>query len=752
MIRTFKKSLVMALTAAMVSSSVAGAFPGTAKSVFACESARQMAACVKTKAATEVPKADVIDVSVENGTVKDNLYGKHEMVKYGEPIFAQDEVLGKEAMTVDGTDGTGDGIGFAFSDKDWTDLGSNYSFECMVKLGEANPQELNGVSLVGAESKQSDGKNAGGNLIFVKNNKGNNVVRFYQGYGKSIDYDGLSVEKWVHIVATYDGTTSRVYANGIKIGAKAIAGGGYAETGGKHLNIGCKVLGMKSAAASIASVKVYSRQLSDQEIRSLYQQEENTKITVAPDAVFVAAKGDTYTVPKPAVTTATGTAAEIATAVKDPKGNDVILNKTGAFIAAEQGEYKILYTANGTTLEKILRVTGEPGVAAETELAVGDQEALQIQNLDRDAKVEYVSADPETADIDERGTVRAKKVGETAVKITVNQAGHTYPLTGKIIVTKRPNIIDMKAMTEGDEFQLVAADTEPGAKITYTSTAPGIVEVSADGEVKAKRAGAAEIHTAVAQKGKIYNLNTKITVKAQPRIIDERIMTEGDAFRLAPVNTESDAKITYASTNPEVAVVSTNGEVRAKRAGTAEIRTTVAQSGKTYILGTKITVKAKPIQVIKPTISVTRKTVLANHNFKINVGRRASGCKVSFKTDNKRIAAVNGSGYVKGIRDGKTMIVTTVHQCGKVFTYKTAVTVKGYVNFTKVKKTIKRKKSYTFKAKAYGTGTKLKWTVSNKKLAKISKKGKFTAKKKKGKVYVIVRSGKATMKFLVKIK
>ncbi len=69
---------------------------------------------------------------------------------------------------------------------------------------------------------------------------------------------------------------------------------------------------------------------------------------------------------------------------------------------------------------------------------------------------------------------------------------------------------------------------------------------------------------------------------------------------------------------------------------------------------------------------------------------------------------------------------------------------------TRAYKTVKKGRKVTFKAKAYGTGKSVKWSVSNKR-ASISKKGKFKAKKK-GKVYVIMKSGKITKKYRVRIK
>lgn len=89
-------------------------------------------------------------------------------------------------------------------------------------------------------------------------------------------------------------------------------------------------------------------------------------------------------------------------------------------------------------------------------------------------------------------------------------------------------------------------------------------------------------------------------------------------------------------------------------------------------------------------------------------------------------------------------------QNGKTYTLKTKVTVKAYIKITKAYKKVKKGRSVTFKAKAYGTRKSVKWSVSNKR-ASISKKGKFKARKR-GKVYVVMKSGNITKKYLVKIK
>ncbi|WP_409015525.1 Ig-like domain-containing protein [Anaerostipes caccae] len=152
--------------------------------------------------------------------------------------------------------------------------------------------------------------------------------------------------------------------------------------------------------------------------------------------------------------------------------------------------------------------------------------------------------------------------------------------------------------------------------------------------------------------------------------------------------------------------------------------------------------------VVRPGVSIT---ILSGKKFRLSLNNHIKGTKVSYKTSNKKIVSVDKKGNVKGRKAGKATITTTVRQGGKTYTFITSVTVKGYVKLMKLKKTIKKGKTYKFKAKSYGIKGKLKWSVSKKKIGKISKRGKFKAKKK-GKVYVIVKCGKYKAKVRVRVK
>ena len=160
---------------------------------------------------------------------------------------------------------------------------------------------------------------------------------------------------------------------------------------------------------------------------------------------------------------------------------------------------------------------------------------------------------------------------------------------------------------------------------------------------------------------------------------------------------------------------------------------------------------AKRPTEVHPGINLTKKEILSGKKFRLSVRNRIKGAKVSYKTSNKKIATVDKNGNVKGLKAGRATITITIRQGGKTYYLKSSITVKGYVKLIKVKKTIKKGKSYKFKAKAYGIKGKLKWSVSKKKIGKISKSGKFKAKKK-GKTYVTVKCGKYKAKVCVRVK
>lgn len=161
---------------------------------------------------------------------------------------------------------------------------------------------------------------------------------------------------------------------------------------------------------------------------------------------------------------------------------------------------------------------------------------------------------------------------------------------------------------------------------------------------------------------------------------------------------------------------------------------TEAKADKTitlYANGTKN--KSKKLQISSSTLTIDRLYFISSDSSIAKVDRE--------------------SGKVTAVKKGTATITAYVTAGGKNKIFTVLVNVKNpFVKITKSTKTIKKGKTYQFKAKAYGLKEKIKWKVSNSKIASINKStGKLKAKKA-GKVTVTAKCGKKSAKKTIKIK
>ncbi len=207
------------------------------------------------------------------------------------------------------------------------------------------------------------------------------------------------------------------------------------------------------------------------------------------------------------------------------------------------------------------------------------------------------------------------------------------------------------------------------------------------------------------------------------------------AMKLTPV-------VTYRATGS--VAVDSKGKVTAKKAGTGKVFVKVSMAGKsitetiTFSVAfdmSKVTAKANAASLAKgktTTVKVTMPTAVKNQ--KPVVSYSASGA-----------VTVDDKGKVKAQKAGTGKVTVTVAAAGK--SVKKTVTIK--VGELTGKSSVKVRKSITLKVK--GISGKVKWSVNKSSLAKITQKGKLTAKKA-GKVKVTAKVGKVTMTKTITIK
>lgn len=218
-----------------------------------------------------------------------------------------------------------------------------------------------------------------------------------------------------------------------------------------------------------------------------------------------------------------------------------------------------------------------------------------------------------------------------------------------------------------------------------------------------------------------------------------------------PESIKDTVTVSYASANPDIAAIDTNGVVTGLKDGYASVVTTVTakydgfkmeyQTVVTVGTPTGKVITPKP-QVITVTAAVKDATIVKGQTTQVTVTAPA-GATVTYRA--KGAVAVTSTGTITGKKGGTGTVYATVIVNGKKAVRKVTVNV-GDISG---KGTVKVKKSLKLSVK--GISGKVKWSVNKKKLATISSKGVLKAKKK-GKVTVTAKVGNYTMKKTITIK
>ena len=222
------------------------------------------------------PEPDVlnIDFDSEHGTADAN---GHELKIYGEPTAVEDETFG----TVYHFDGDDDGFRYAMSEADYAKYKDGYTMELLVKLHDlsddrdpfANMQSAGcGFELAG------DGKN----------------MTFWNHVGGSYKKPSADVsaykDEWVHLTATFDGQTTKLYVNGAladsveSVGSMTVppTGARYFYLGGDSNSDGTLQL---PANCTIALARLYSGAMNASDVAKTYEAE-------MPDADYQTPEAD----------------------------------------------------------------------------------------------------------------------------------------------------------------------------------------------------------------------------------------------------------------------------------------------------------------------------------------------------------------------------------------------------------------------------------------------------------------------------
>ncbi len=206
--------------------------------------------------------------------------------------------------------------------------------------------------------------------------------------------------------------------------------------------------------------------------------------------------------------------------------------------------------------------------------------------------------------------------------------------------------------------------------LIWSSSDESIVTVDENGNIKGLKVGTATI-TVTTKDGK-YTATCEVTVAetvTELRISGASSVTVGSTIKLT-----ANKKVTWKSSNPSVATVDENGNVKGLKTGTVTI-TATTEDGETT---TKtITVKAKPANVAATSVKIngSKKEIYVGETLQLTATVSPSNTtnkKVTWKSSNTSIATVDSNGKVKGLKAGKVTITVTTSN-GKTATYEVTV-------------------------------------------------------------------------------
>lgn len=401
----------------------------------------------------------------------------------------------------------------------------------------------------------------------------------------------------------------------------------------------------------------------------------------------------------------------------------------------------------------------------ENEVYVGEAKQLTATVYPETAEnqeLEWYSENPEIATVDKYGAVAGISNGTTVITCRTVVGG--YKSSCKLTVKTKPeNIIlnyGVNTIYTTETFKLKATvfpENATDKSVTYKSDNKSVATVSSDGTVTGIGKGTATI-TCTSADGRIKAICT-VTVKKKVHVQNIELSYDGEenyrshtlykgqSFSLEPEVSPADAtfkNVKWSSSDEKVATVDSEGRVTAVGGGKAVIKCTSADNPMVAATCT-VTVKVKATGIS-----------LSNTSLKLYEGKTktlsatikpddATNLKVTWKSENSKIAKVSSKGKITAVKAGTTYITGTTAN-GK-YTAKCKVTVLKVIDTKKVtlNKTtlsIKHGSSTTLKATVSpsdATNKTLIWTSSDTKIVKVTAEGKITGVKP-GTAYVTCKT------------
>ncbi len=391
---------------------------------------------------------------------------------------------------------------------------------------------------------------------------------------------------------------------------------------------------------------------------------------------------------------------------------------------------------------------------SEYDLKMGDTQKLNViftpsENVN--TNLSWTSSDDSVVTVDKEGNITGVSIGMAMITCVSEDLGITQAITCMINVIEADVLATDFAidpvnatMYVGSTMQIRAVftpETTTDQQVSWTSSDTGKATVDETGLVTAKEVGEVSV-TAVYSNtpdGEPWLRICNIVIQPAPVPVTGVTVSPtstqiyvGSSLQLQVTVEPQDAvnkNVTFESSDQAIATVDNAGMVTGVASGGAVIVCRTEDGN--YFATCNVTV----IQGVSLTLDPAVREIAIGKSFKINkiVAPEGSKKKAEWTSSNEKVARVNASGKVTGVKKGSAKITCRlvnydVQAVCQVSVKKLNSTIK--LNKTRIR--IGLGQTYKLKASVWSNNSslpKVKWKSSNKKIATVGVKGRIRAKR-----------------------
>ncbi len=332
-------------------------------------------------------------------------------------------------------------------------------------------------------------------------------------------------------------------------------------------------------------------------------------------------------------------------------------------------------------------------------LNIGSEKTIRATILPANAtnkNINWSSSDSNVATVSAAGIIQAKNTGTANITATTEDGNKTatFKVTVTPISVTSVSLPQSQGTLEINQTAQLTPTVLPAnasnKNVKWTSSDATVVSVSSAGVLKALKSGSATITVETTDGNKTATY--KVTV---PEIVAQSVTLTSSSntleigktlqltYNILPANTNNKT-LTWASSNSNIATISSTGLITGKAAGNVTITVTSSNGKKgTY------TVQITPVQISKITLSKTSVVLPTSVNYDLTVSLTPSNADVNnleWSSSDNNVATVDIHGRVRTVGVGKAVISvkadknsTIVAQC--------AVEVKSLASLVELKQT-----------------------------------------------------------------